>query len=89
MQLDTLWKLQADAIALDKRALLAMREGQMSRAKKLLKQRLTLVNTPFIQDLLLFVSLQAEKENLADAKLVQFTANQWDSFQHLLARSHS
>lgn len=87
MQLDALWKLQADATALDNTALQAIRKGQMRRAKKLLKQRLKLINSSFIQELLLFVSLQAEKENLADAKLVQFTSNQWDSFQHLLARS--
>ncbi len=86
MQLDTLWKLQTDVATLDNSALQAMKKGQMRQAKKLLTQRLTLINSPFIQELLLFVSLQAEKENLADVKLVQFTANQWDNFQHLLAR---
>jgi hypothetical protein len=89
MQLDTLWQLQSDAARLDKAALLAIKEGQMRQAKKLLKQRLKLINSTFIQELLLFVSLQAEKENLADAKLIQLTANQWDSFQHLLAREEA
>jgi phosphatidylserine/phosphatidylglycerophosphate/cardiolipin synthase-like enzyme len=89
MQLDTLWQLQADATRLDNAALQAIKKGQMRQAKKLLKQRLKLINSAFIQELLLFVSLQAEKENLADAKLIQLTANQWDSFQHLLARAEA
>jgi hypothetical protein len=84
MSLETLWKLQEAVATLDQATAHAIKKGHMRQAKKLLEQRLTLINSAFIRELLGFVSLQAEKENLADVKLIQFTANQWDSFQHLL-----
>ena len=86
MQLDDLWTLQTAATALDKAAAKAMLNGKMKQAKQLLKQRLKLINNAFIQELLLFVSTQADVENLEDAKLIQLNANQWESFQNLLAR---
>lgn len=86
MSLDTLWTLQENVAGLDQATAQAIKKGQMRQAKKLLEQRLNLMNSAFVRKLLAFVSLQAEKENLADAKLIQLTANQWDSFQHLLRR---
>ena len=87
MELDTLWELKEKVMMLDKKAAKAILEGKMKQAKQLLKQRIKLINDAFIQELLLFVSTQADKENLSDAKLIQLNANQWESFQNLLGRS--
>ncbi len=89
MELDTLWELKEKVMTLDKKAAKAILEGKMKQAKQLLKQRIKLINSAFIQELLLFVSTQADKENLNDAKLIQLNANQWESFQNLLGRSSS
>lgn len=89
MELDTLWELKEKVMMLDEKAAKAILEGKMKQAKQLLKQRIKLINDAFIQELLLFVSTQADKENLSDAKLIQLNANQWESFQNLLARSSS
>ncbi len=89
MELDTLWELKEKVMMLDEKAAKAILEGKMKQAKQLLKQRIKLINDAFIQELLLFISTQADKENLSDAKLIQLNANQWESFQNLLARSSS
>jgi len=89
MSLKALWTLKENTAALDKAAATAILNGKMRQAKKLLKQRVKLINSAFIQELLLFVSTQAERENLADAKLIQLNANQWESFQNLLGRSEN
>lgn len=87
MQLDQLWKLEAEATALDKATAQAILKGQMKQAKQLLKQRLKLINSAFLQELLLFVSIQADKDNLEETILIQMNANQRESFQNLLGRS--